>query len=68
MSARLARSLRGSLVQTLRPRELQIVKLLAEGVDSNAEIAKRLNIELQTAKIHPHNIYIKVGLNLQQTY
>jgi len=37
---------------SLTPRELQIVKLLADGIDSNEEIAKKLNISTHTAKIH----------------
>jgi DNA-binding CsgD family transcriptional regulator len=32
-----------------------------EGVESNAEIAERLGIELGTAKVHMANIYRKAG-------
>ena len=45
----------------LTGREVEVVRLLAEGVESNAEIAERLGIELGTAKVHMANIYRKAG-------
>ena len=47
----------------LTNRELQIIRLLAEGKDQNKEIAEKLGLSLATTKIYLHNIYVKVGLN-----
>jgi two-component system nitrate/nitrite response regulator NarL len=50
------------LSQLLTPRELEIVRLAAEGL-RNREIAERLSITEGTVKIHLHNIYEKLGVN-----
>jgi RNA polymerase sigma factor (sigma-70 family) len=50
------------LSQLLTPRELEIVRLAAEGL-RNREIAERLAITEGTVKIHLHNIYEKLGVN-----
>jgi two-component system, NarL family, nitrate/nitrite response regulator NarL len=42
-------------------RELQVVELINEGL-SNKEIARRLNIQLATAKNHVHNILEKLSV------
>jgi DNA-binding NarL/FixJ family response regulator len=47
---------------TLTPRELELIKLVAEGL-RNREIAKRLSITEGTVKIHLHNIYDKLGVD-----
>ena len=47
----------------LSPRESQILKLIIDGVDSNAEIAKRLGVTLLSAKVYVHNLYAKVGVS-----
>ena len=44
----------------LSPRELAVVELIAQGVDSNAEIAERLGIGLGTAKRYVHEILTKM--------
>ena len=49
------------LINSLTQRELQIVKLLAEGM-SNKKIAQTLTIELSTVKNHVHNILVKMGV------
>ena len=49
------------LLELLTQREIQIIKLLAEGM-SNKQIAKRLTIELSTVKNHVHNILVKMGV------
>jgi DNA-binding NarL/FixJ family response regulator len=46
---------RGELEEVLTPRELQIVRLLADGL-RNKEIAQALDISEGTVKIHLHNI------------
>ena len=48
---------------SLTPREAQIAQMIAVGM-SNKDIARRLSIELATAKTHVHNILGK--LNLQR--
>ncbi len=45
---------------TLTPRELEVLELLAEGL-SNAEIARRLYISPSTTKVHVHHILEKLG-------
>jgi DNA-binding NarL/FixJ family response regulator len=49
------------LMKLLTPRELEIVRLAAEGL-RNKEIAERLTITEGTVKIHLHNIYEKLGV------
>jgi DNA-binding NarL/FixJ family response regulator len=49
------------LARLLTPRELEIVRLAAEGL-RNKEIADRLTITEGTVKIHLHNIYEKLGV------
>jgi two-component system nitrate/nitrite response regulator NarL len=49
------------LTTLLTARELEIVRLAAEGL-RNREIAERLTITEGTVKIHLHNIYEKLGV------
>ncbi len=49
-------------VQTLTPRELEIVRLVAEGLRNRA-VAERLFISEGTVKIHLHRIYEKLGVD-----
>ena len=44
----------------LSPRETQIVELILKGVDSNAEIAKRLGLTTATVKQYVHVLYARV--------
>ena len=44
----------------LTPREIQILALMAQG-NMNKEIAKRLDISIETVKKHIKNIYQKTG-------
>ena len=44
----------------LSPRETQIVDLILQGVDSNAEIAKRIGISTGTIKQYTHVLFAKV--------
>jgi DNA-binding NarL/FixJ family response regulator len=48
--------------ELLTPRELEIVRLLAQGL-RNKQIARRLVIAEGTVKIHLHNIYQKAGVD-----
>jgi DNA-binding NarL/FixJ family response regulator len=47
--------------RTLTPRELEIVRLVCEGL-GNTQIAKRLRISEATVKTHVHRIYEKLRL------
>ena len=46
----------------LTPREIEIVRLVAQGL-RNKELANRLSITEGTVKIHLHNIYDKLGVD-----
>jgi DNA-binding NarL/FixJ family response regulator len=48
--------------KSLTPRELEIVRLIAEGLRNKA-VAERLSISEGTVKIHLHNIYEKFGVD-----
>jgi LuxR family maltose regulon positive regulatory protein len=50
-----------SLVEPLSERELEVLRLVAEGL-SNQEIAARLYLSLRTIKFHTGNIYGKLGV------
>jgi LuxR family maltose regulon positive regulatory protein len=50
------------LIEPLSQRELEILRLIAEGC-SNQEIAVRLVITLHTVKKHSSNIFTKLGVN-----
>jgi DNA-binding NarL/FixJ family response regulator len=47
---------------TLTPRELEIVRMVAQGL-RNKVIAERLTISEGTVKVHLHNIYEKLGVD-----
>jgi DNA-binding NarL/FixJ family response regulator len=47
---------------TLTPRELEIVRMVAQGL-RNKVIAERLSISEGTVKVHLHNIYEKLGVD-----
>jgi DNA-binding NarL/FixJ family response regulator len=49
----------------LTPRELEILRLVAEGL-TNKEIAARLHVEQQTIKNHMHNILERLSLRRRQ--
>jgi LuxR family transcriptional regulator, maltose regulon positive regulatory protein len=49
------------LVEPLSDREIEVLKLVAEGL-SNQEIAARLYLSLRTVKFHTSNIYGKLGV------
>ncbi len=51
-----------ALVDPLTPRELEILRLLANGL-SNRAIAEELVIAVGTVKAHNHSIYSKLGVN-----
>ena len=48
--------------RTLTTRELEIVRMIAQGLRNKA-IAERLSISEGTVKIHLHNVYEKLGLD-----
>lgn len=50
-----------NLVNLLTPRELEIIKILPNGL-LNKQIATKLNIAEQTVKIHRRNICDKLGV------
>jgi DNA-binding NarL/FixJ family response regulator len=51
-----------SLFDDLTPRELEVLKLIAEGL-SNKEIAEELTISEKTVKNHINNIFSKLHVN-----
>jgi len=52
------------LVEPLSERELEVLRLLAEGL-RYAEIAERLVVSLNTVRFHVKEIYSKLGVNRQ---
>jgi DNA-binding NarL/FixJ family response regulator len=50
------------LANILTPREIETVRLVAEG-QSNREIADKLGLQEGTVKIHLHNVYKKLGID-----
>ena len=50
------------MVQPLSERELEVLRLIAEGL-TNQEIAARLYISLKTVKVHTCNMYGKLGVD-----
>ena len=54
-------TMRGALSRTLTPREVEIVRMVAQGLKNRA-IGERLAISEATVKVHLHNIYEKLGV------
>ena len=52
----------GALIESLTPRELQVLRMLAEGL-ANKQIADRLSISENTAKFHVAQILGKLGVS-----
>jgi len=52
----------GKAADALTPRELEIVRMVAQGLRNKA-IAERLSISEGTVKVHLHNIYEKLGVD-----
>ena len=50
------------MTQALTPREIEIVRMVAQGL-RNKVIAERLAISEGTVKVHLHNIYEKLGVD-----
>ncbi|MBN2149664.1 MAG: hypothetical protein JW726_19910 [Anaerolineales bacterium] len=57
----IAQSSSANLIEPLSERELQVLRLIADGL-SNNEIAGRLYITLSTVKGHASNIFGKLGV------
>lgn len=55
-------SIGGDPSKSLTARELEIVRMIAQGLRNKA-IAERMSISEGTVKIHLHNIYEKLGLD-----
>jgi LuxR family maltose regulon positive regulatory protein len=50
------------LVEPLSERELEVLRLIAEGL-TNQEIANGLYLSLNMVKVHTRNMYGKLGVN-----
>lgn len=50
-----------ALIEGLSPRETQVLRLMARGMD-NKQIASRLKVSVSTTKYHVGNIYGKLGV------
>jgi LuxR family maltose regulon positive regulatory protein len=50
------------LIEPLSERELEVLRLLAEGL-TNKAIGEHLYLALNTVKVHTRNIYGKLGVN-----
>ncbi len=57
-----SREATGNPNRLLTARELEVVRMIAEGLRNKA-IAERLSISEGTVKIHLHNVYEKLGLD-----
>ncbi|MCH8890813.1 MAG: response regulator transcription factor [Myxococcales bacterium] len=55
------RGLHNCPLSTLTPRERELLAALSEG-DSNAQLASRFEISIQTVKFHLKNVYEKLGI------
>jgi len=55
-------NLKSKMVEPLSERELEVLRLMAEGY-SNREIAEKLIFTVATAKKHAENIYGKLGVH-----
>jgi DNA-binding NarL/FixJ family response regulator len=62
VAARLMERLRGSAEENLSEREVEILQLVAEGMN-NKDVAKRLLISEATVKAHMLHIFNKLGVN-----
>ena len=51
----------------LSPRDVDILKIIFEGIHSNQEIADRLQTSILTAKNMLHHLYCKLGYNNKLT-
>ena len=67
LSKRLAqrRTAEAELENCMTPRELEVVRLVALGLD-NQQVAERLSISVGTVKIHLHHVYDKLQLEGRQ--
>ena len=55
-------TLKQALVEPLSERELEVLELIAQGL-TNAQIASRLTLSMNTVKAHTGNIYGKLGVH-----
>jgi DNA-binding NarL/FixJ family response regulator len=62
VAARLMERLRGSAEENLSEREVEILQLVAEGMN-NKDVAKRLLVSEATVKAHMLHIFNKLGVN-----
>jgi DNA-binding NarL/FixJ family response regulator len=53
---------REDLSASLSPRELEVLRLAAEGQD-NEDIARALTLSVRTVERHLHNVYAKLGIH-----
>ena len=56
------RAVQGSLIEPLTGREIDVLKLISEGM-SNPEIAEKLFLSVGTVKTHVKHIYAKLNVD-----
>ncbi|MDY7040067.1 MAG: response regulator transcription factor [Chloroflexota bacterium] len=61
MAAKIAAWARGELPAGLTKREIEVLRLMAEGL-SNKEIARKLQVTRRTVEFHVGNILKKLGV------
>ena len=54
--------LRGVARERLTPREVEVLALVAQG-ESNAEIARRLHVSVNTVRTHLHSLFMKLDVS-----
>jgi two-component system, NarL family, response regulator YdfI len=57
-----ARGIHGITVQSLSPREIEVLRMMAEGL-SNKEIASRMKLSEHTVKFHISSIFTKLDVS-----
>lgn len=62
---KLSKDSRDELIRDYRlsPREVELLELILEGTDSNAQLARRMGIKVGTVKQYLHVLFAKFGVS-----